>query len=116
MVASLQLRADSAEEVVAAVTRIVREATGMGAGRELPCEEPLGALGLDSLALVNAVAAVEAAYGRELPDTLWEDRRGVSIASLAAAVTAAPAGDVVAAATAAVSTAAEQPGVSRIEL
>ena len=86
MVASVQRRAESADELVAEVTRIVREATGVGAARELPPEEPLGALGLDSLAIVNVVAAVEGRFARELPDALWEDRRGISIASLAAAV------------------------------
>jgi GNAT superfamily N-acetyltransferase/acyl carrier protein len=114
MVASVQLRADSAEEVLAEIARIVREATGIGPARELPPDEPLGALGLDSLALVNAVAAVEAACGRELPGVLWEDRRGISISSLAAAVAAAgvaPAPDAVVA-----PAASEQPGVSRVEL
>ena len=56
----------------------MREASGVDAARELPPEEPLGALGLDSLAIVNAVAAVEGRFGRELPDALWDDRRGIS--------------------------------------
>ena len=114
MVASVQLRADS--EVLADVARIVRGATGMDAARELPAEEPLGALGLDSLALVNAVAAVEAAYGCELPDALWDDRRGISVASLAAAVAAARAGSAIAREAAPAPAAPEQPGVSRVEL
>jgi acyl carrier protein/GNAT superfamily N-acetyltransferase len=114
MVASMQLRADSAEEVIAEVTRIVRETAGVGATRELPPEEPLGALGLDSLALVNVVAAVEGRYGRELPDTLWDGRRRISIAGLAAAVAAA-GGDLAAAGSAAATDARVQPGVSRGE-
>src|SRR5882724_10141987 len=93
MVASMHLRAQSAQETLAEVTRIVREATGIGAGRDQPPDEPLGALGLDSLALVNAVPAVEAACGRELPHALWGDRRGISIASLAAVVAAARAAE-----------------------
>jgi acyl carrier protein/GNAT superfamily N-acetyltransferase len=113
MVASMQLRAKSADEVLAEVTRIVREATGIGADRELAPAEPLGALGLDSLALVNAVAAVEAAYGRELPDALWEDRRGISVAGLAALVAAA--GEAVAQDRTAGSTVAERPSISRVE-
>jgi acyl carrier protein/GNAT superfamily N-acetyltransferase len=120
MVASTQLRADSAEQVVAEVTRIVCEATNVAAGRELPPEEPLSALGLDSLALVKVVAAVEARYGRELPDTLWDGRRGISIAGLAEAVAAAggdPAvpGGPIAPESASVARPYEQPGVSRGE-
>jgi GNAT superfamily N-acetyltransferase/acyl carrier protein len=99
--------------VLAEVTRIVQAATGLAAWRALPPDEPLAALGLDSLALVNAVAAVEAAYGRELPDELWEERRGISVASLAAAVAVATASDV--AAPARPPAPGEQPGVSRVE-
>jgi len=116
MVASTQLRADSAEEVLAEVTRVVRGATGIDPARELPPEEPMGALGLDSLALVNAVAAVEAAFGSELPDALWEDRRGISIARLAAAVAVPSTGAPGTPHRASATTAAEQPGVSRAEL
>src|SRR5258705_6125275 len=115
MVASVQLRACSAEEVLAEVTRIVRRATGIGPARELSPEEPLGALGLDSLALVNAVAAVEAAFGNELPDALLEDRRGISIASLAAAGAVPATSALRTRHSASVPTAPEQ-GVSRVEL
>jgi acyl carrier protein/GNAT superfamily N-acetyltransferase len=101
-------------QLVDDVARIVHEATGIGRARVLPPEEPLGALGLDSLALVKAVAAVEGAFGCELPDELWEDRRGISIASLAAALASAPVGEP--AARAPIAPAGEQPGVSRIEL
>ena len=116
MVASVQVRAESAEEVLAEVTRIVRGATGIGPARELPPEEPLGALGLDSLALVNAVAAVEAAFGSELPDALWEDRGVISIASLAAAVAVPATGALRTRHSGSAPTAPEQPGVSRVEL
>jgi GNAT superfamily N-acetyltransferase/acyl carrier protein len=103
-----------AEDVVADVTHVVREASGAGAMRDLPAEEPLSALGLDSLAIVNAVAAVEARFARELPDALWEDRRGISIASLAAAV--AGAGEEQALGRAVIDAApGDQPGVSRVE-
>jgi GNAT superfamily N-acetyltransferase/acyl carrier protein len=120
MVASTHQRADAVERVVAEVTRVVREATGVGDARELPREEPLGALGLDSLALVNVVSAVEARYGRELPDTLWDGRRGISIASLAEAVAAAGGDPAVPGGTSAPPSApsqglSEQPGVSRGE-
>jgi GNAT superfamily N-acetyltransferase len=76
-------------------------------------EEPLASLGLDSLAVVSAVAAVEAAYGRELPDALWEDRRGISIAGIAALVSALPLGG--ARAPAGPAAAAEHPGAPRGE-
>ena len=116
MAANLQLRSLDAEEILAEVTRIVRASTAVGSTRELPAEQPLVALGLDSLALVNAVAAVEAAFGSELPDALWEDRRGVSLASLAAAVASvAPSLPPVAVAAAPVSAPSEQPGNSRVE-
>jgi len=114
MVASVHLHAKSAEEVVAEVARIVREASGIGDSRVLTAEEPLAALGLDSLAIVNVVAAVEATYGRELPDALWDDRRGISIAALAAAI-AESGGDLAIVRSAPVMSAAEQPGVSRSE-
>jgi acyl carrier protein/GNAT superfamily N-acetyltransferase len=113
MVVRSPQRSASAAVPLEDVARIVQQATGVGAGRELPAEESLASLGLDSLALVNAVAAVERAYGRELPDELWEDRRGISIASLAAALAAAPANETGALAPATAST--EQPGVSRSE-
>ncbi len=96
---------------------IVRRATGIDDSTSIAVDEPLGTLGLDSLALVNAVGAVEVAFACELPDSLWEDRRGISIASLAEAVDAAP---VISAAPSPPSPApgasdGDQPGVSRIE-
>src|SRR6185312_6047771 len=113
MAASVHLHAKSAGGVVAEVTRIVREATGIGDSRELAPEESFAALGLDSLAIVNVVAAVEATYGRELADALWGDRRGISIAVLAAAV--AEAGGDPAVPHGAPAGATEQPGVARSE-
>lgn len=108
-------RPSGAEALLLDVTRIVRQATGVDTARALPPDEPLGALGLDSLALVNAVAAVEGAYGCELPDELWEDRRGISIASLAAALAEAPGSEAAVPAPAPVPATGEQPGVSRSE-
>src|SRR3954469_24661564 len=114
MAASVHLHAKSAGGVVAEVTRIVREATGIGDSRELAPEESLAALGLDSLAIVNVVAAVEARYGRELADALWGDRRGISIAVLAEAVAQAD-GDAAVPRGAPAAGATEQPGVARSE-
>jgi GNAT superfamily N-acetyltransferase/acyl carrier protein len=116
MVVTSPRRPGSAEEVRADVARIVARAIGIAAGRSLPPQEPLAALGLDSLALVNAVAAVEAAYECELPDALWEDRGGISIASLAAALAETSADAVRTSQAASASPAqGEQPGVSRME-
>jgi GNAT superfamily N-acetyltransferase len=107
-------RPDPAPALIDEVAVVVRRATALGDARSLVVDEPLGALGLDSLALVNAVAAVEEAFSCELPDSLWEDRRGISIASLAAAVDTAPVGSAPPA-LAPVAADADQPGVSRIE-
>jgi GNAT superfamily N-acetyltransferase/acyl carrier protein len=100
--------------VLAEVAHIVARATGIDTGRGLAPDEPLAALGLDSLAIVNAVAAVETAYGRELPDTLWKDRGGISIASLTAALEAS-AGELPPPAAVPSPAVGEQPGISRLE-
>ena len=75
MAARSQLPPDPADVLLADVASLVRAATGLDGAVSLALDEPLATLGLDSLALVNAVAAVETAFGRELPDSLWEDRR-----------------------------------------
>jgi GNAT superfamily N-acetyltransferase/acyl carrier protein len=115
MVVTSPQRSASADEVLAEVARIVVRATGIDAGRALSPEEPLAALGLDSLALVNAVAAVETAYACELPDALWEDRGGISIASIAGALGETSAHEVRAPGVVPAPTAGEQPGISRME-
>jgi GNAT superfamily N-acetyltransferase/acyl carrier protein len=103
------------EVLLAEVARIVALATGIDARRTLAPDEPLAALGLDSLAIVNAVAAVETACGRELPDALWENRGGISIASLAAALGEVFAGELPSPAAVPPRSVGEQPGVSRLE-
>ena len=115
MVASVQRRAESAEELIAEVTRIVREASGVGAGRELPCEEPLGSLGLDSLAIVNVVAAVEGRYrARARPM-----RSGTIAAASRSRASPLQSGiaecDLAERHHAAVTGTTDQPGVSRVE-
>lgn len=117
MAARSQLPPDPADALLEEVAALVRAATGLDSALSLSLDEPLGSLGLDSLALVNAVAAVETAFGRELPDSLWEDRRGISIASLAAAVAGSPRGaaTVSPAPLVPIPAAGEQPGVSRRE-
>jgi acyl carrier protein/GNAT superfamily N-acetyltransferase len=115
MAARPQQRPGPAGALIDEVAVIVRSATGIDESRSIAVDEPLGALGLDSLALVNAVAAVEGAFACELPDSLWEDRRGISIASLAEAVDAAPVSSAAPSAPAPVVSDGDQPGVSRIE-
>jgi acyl carrier protein/GNAT superfamily N-acetyltransferase len=106
-----------ADALIDEVAVAVRRATGIDDSRSLPVDEPLGALGLDSLSIVNAVAAVEGAFACELPDSLWEDRRGISIASIAEAVDAAPVGATPSAPRSPSLAVADgnQPGVSRAE-
>jgi GNAT superfamily N-acetyltransferase/acyl carrier protein len=118
MAARSQWRSDPDDALLDEVALIVRRATGIGSARVLPIDDPLGTLGLDSLSLVNAVAAVEGAFERELPDELWEDRRGISIASLAAAVALSgvePVARPLALVRPPEPGAVEQPGVSRFE-
>ena len=116
MAARSQLPRDPADALLADVASLVRAATGLDGAVSLALDEPLATLGLDSLALVNAVAAVETAFGRELPDSLWEDRRGISVASLAAAVAGSPRGAALAPPAPRVPAAAgEHAGVSRRE-
>jgi GNAT superfamily N-acetyltransferase/acyl carrier protein len=117
MAARPQPRPGPADALIDEVAVIVRRATGIDDSRSLAVDEPLGALGLDSLSIVNAVAAVEGAFACELPDSLWEDRRGISIASLAEAVDAAPVSPAAPSAPPLALAAADgdQPGVSRIE-
>jgi GNAT superfamily N-acetyltransferase/acyl carrier protein len=90
MAARSQQPPDAADALVAEVAVVVRRAIGIDDTRSLPVDEPLGALGLDSLSLVSAVVAVEEAFACELRHSVWEDRRGISIATLAEAVDAAP--------------------------
>ena len=53
--------------------------------REIPLDQPLGELGvgLDSLALVNLLTAVEAAFQVELSDDIWTERGPLSVNDLA---------------------------------
>jgi acyl carrier protein/GNAT superfamily N-acetyltransferase len=100
-------------DVLAEISALVREAVGLDPLRELDPAAPLSTFGLDSLALVNAVSAVEEAYAVELPDDVWEDRRGVTLEVLSEAVEGLEAVRVPAPAVPAGP--GEQPGVSRLE-
>jgi acyl carrier protein/GNAT superfamily N-acetyltransferase len=67
------------------IARIIRDELLFGSGREIPFDQPLGELGvgLDSLALVNLLSAVEAAFGVELSDDIWTERGPLSLDDLA---------------------------------
>src|SRR5262245_63199346 len=67
------------------ISRIVRDELLLGSEREIPVDQPLGELGvgLDSLALVNLLTAVEAAFGVELSDDIWTERGPLSVNDLA---------------------------------
>jgi acyl carrier protein/GNAT superfamily N-acetyltransferase len=74
------------------ILRIVREELLFGSERSIPLDEPLGELGvgLDSLALVRLLTAVEATFGIDVPDDVWTARGPLSVEDLAEVVAAAP--------------------------
>jgi acyl carrier protein/GNAT superfamily N-acetyltransferase len=67
------------------IARIIRDELLLGSERAIPFDEPLGELGigLDSLALVNLLSGVEAAFGVELDDGIWTEREPLSVNDLA---------------------------------
>ena len=67
------------------IAEIVRAELLLGSEREIPLDLPLGelGLGLDSLALVNLLTAIEASFGVELSDEIWIARGPLSIQDLA---------------------------------
>jgi GNAT superfamily N-acetyltransferase/acyl carrier protein len=74
------------------ILRIVREELLFGSDRPIPLDAPLGDLGvgLDSLALVKLLTAVEATFGVDVPDDVWTARGPLSVEALAEIVAAAP--------------------------
>lgn len=74
------------------ILRIVREELLFGSERPIPPDAPLGELGvgLDSLALVKLLTAVEATFGVDVPDDVWTARGPLSVDDLAEIVTEAP--------------------------
>lgn len=77
-------RADLEREVLA----VFRETALAGSAREVALDAPLGeaGLGLDSLALVSFVTALEKRFAVRFSDELWTDRGQVSLRSLAASI------------------------------
>jgi ribosomal protein S18 acetylase RimI-like enzyme len=87
------------------ILRLVREELLFGSERPIPVDEPLGELGvgLDSLALVKLLTAVEGSFGVDVPDDVWTARGPLTVADLAEIVADAPARE----------TAAEEPTLVR---
>lgn len=82
----------SREAAQAEILRVVREQLLLGSERPISVDSPLGELGvgLDSLALVQLLTAVEATFGVDVPDDVWTARGPLSVADLADIVAAAP--------------------------
>jgi acyl carrier protein/GNAT superfamily N-acetyltransferase len=82
----------SREAVQDEILRIVREELLFGSDRPIPLDAPLGDLGvgLDSLALVKLLTAVESTFGVDVPDDVWTARGPLTVDALADVVAQAP--------------------------
>lgn len=80
----------SSEGAQREIKRVVREQLLFGSERELPVDVPLGELGLDSLALLHLIVAIEETFGVQLPDNFLARRDPISIRDLSDMVVAAP--------------------------
>lgn len=79
----------SREEVEREILRLLREHVLLGSDREVALDSPLGpGVGLDSLGLMEFLAALEERFEVEFPDTLWSDRRQFTVRRLAEYVVA----------------------------
>lgn len=65
---------------------ILRAQARLGNNRTIQFDEPLSGAGLDSLALLNFLTAVEREFGLELPDELWTQKDGMTIRRFAGLV------------------------------
>lgn len=82
----------SRDAVEQEITRIVRDELLLGSERPIPPDKALGeaGVGLDSLALVNLLTAVEADFGVDLPDDIWTARGPLSLNDLVDVVATTP--------------------------
>jgi len=82
----------SRQAVEQEITRIVRDELFLGSERPIPPDTALGELGvgLDSLALVNLLAAVEDVFAVDLPDDVWIARGPLSLNDLVDIVAMTP--------------------------
>lgn len=72
------------EAVRGDVLRLLRQHALLGSGREVGPDDPLGPrVGLDSLALVTYLTALENRFGVQFPDVLWTERRQLTVRRLA---------------------------------
>ena len=78
----------SRERAQRVITNVVREQLLLGSERRLPQDVPLGELGLDSLAVLSLVAAVEGTLGVELSDDFLTRSRPISLQDLIEAAVA----------------------------
>jgi acyl carrier protein len=74
------------------ITRIVRDELLLGSDRPIPGDKALGeiGIGLDSLALVNLLSAVENGFGVELSDDIWTERGPLTLNDLVDVVDGMP--------------------------
>jgi acyl carrier protein/GNAT superfamily N-acetyltransferase len=82
----------SREAVEQEITRIVRDELFLGSERPIAFDAALGELGvgLDSLALVNLLSAVEDVFAVDLPDDIWTARGPLSLDDLVDIVVTTP--------------------------
>jgi len=66
------------------VVSVLRRVALGGSDREIRSTDPLGefGLGLDSLALIGFITALENRFGIEIPETIWVDRGQLSLKDL----------------------------------
>ncbi len=64
------------EQIKAEITRLLRRRALAGSGREIPLDAPLGetGLGLDSLAMVEFITALEKTFEVEFLENIWVER------------------------------------------
>jgi acyl carrier protein/GNAT superfamily N-acetyltransferase len=80
-------------ELERTLQNILRDDLLLHSERPLAVDAPLAASGLDSLALVTFVTALENAFGVEIPEDVWTEREHLTIRKLAALLAeAAPTG------------------------
>lgn len=65
------------------IADVLREHVLLDSDREIAFDAPLGlGAGLDSLGLMEFLAALEEKFGVDFPDSLWTDRRDFTLGRL----------------------------------
>ena len=73
----------SRESIERAVADVLREHVLLDSDREIAFDAPLGpGAGLDSLGLMEFLAALEERFDVDFPDSLWTDRREFTLSRL----------------------------------